>query len=114
MCKIDSASSFSWKPADYILNTVNEMLEKASAIGAGTASIARIGCDAELILVCCKLQIFLRLAQTYSPSRLEAACRRAIFYKAEYIPLIELVLKKKSDYLPLTHSTDIFGNKILS
>jgi hypothetical protein len=53
--------------------------------------------------------VFLRLAFSYSPARLESACERAFFYNQVSIPSVMNILEKKWDQLSLSSETDIDG-----
>jgi hypothetical protein len=60
-----------------------------------------------------EIQKFLGLAFRYSPTRLEAACNRAIYYDQVSIPVIVKILEKKLDMLPLSKDCDIDGQIML-
>jgi hypothetical protein len=52
---------------------------------------------------------FLKLAETYSPTRLEAASRRALFHGHSNYYTVDHILNKNLDNLPLSHYVDIEG-----
>jgi hypothetical protein len=57
----------------------------------------------------------LRVARRFSPDRLEAACRRALFYHQEInIETAEMILRQDLDQLPLDAATDITGQFLLN
>jgi hypothetical protein len=57
----------------------------------------------------------LHLARRYSPERLEAACKRALYYEQEIrIEIVETILSRQLDQLPLDAATDITGQFLLN
>lgn len=52
---------------------------------------------------------FIRLAEIYSKSRLEAASRRALYYGQANYRTVRRILKRNADNLPLRNNTDIWG-----
>lgn len=53
----------------------------------------------------------LRLADRYSTRRLEAACRRALYYGQANYRTIRRILHRGADKLPLEVGTDIWGHQ---
>ncbi len=51
----------------------------------------------------------MRLASTYDPVRLEAACRRALFYRKIDYPTVARILRDHLEALPLNPYADING-----
>lgn len=55
------------------------------------------------------------LARRYSPKRLQAACRRAIYYRKDHnFYIISRILEYQYDRLPLSPYTDIKGQFLFS
>ncbi len=54
-----------------------------------------------------------RLARLYEPERLEAACRRALFYRKTDYLTVERILRDKLDTLPLNPYADVNGQLTL-
>jgi hypothetical protein len=107
----DELEAFLANPAAYVLEQQQSLLTAATNIGPATNFIIKLNWAYELENTCCKLRWFLKLADKYSASRLEAAAKRAVFYKLESINLIKLLLEERLDALPLTNEIDFFGDK---
>ena len=58
------------------------------------------------------LQRFLTLAHRFSPQRLEAACRRALFYGVGTDRVVQHILSKGYDRLPLSPYSTIEGQPV--
>lgn len=57
----------------------------------------------------------IELAQRYSPKRLQAACRRAIYYNNDHnYSIVSLILEHQHDRLPLSPYTDMRGQFLFS
>ena len=55
----------------------------------------------------------MRLASFYDPERLEAACRRALFYKKTDYATVDRILRDHLESLPLNPYADINGQLTL-
>ena len=86
------------------------LLQEARACGPSVAQLLQIvwaGSILELVRDCREL---MELARHYSPKRLQAACRRAIYYRKDRsFYIIPQILEYEYDRLPLSPYTDIKG-----
>ncbi|PNX48052.1 MAG: hypothetical protein BV456_10210 [Thermoplasmata archaeon M8B2D] len=52
-------------------------------------------------------------SQTHLYKRIEAVCKRSVFYESFSLKTANRILIEKLDYLPLSINTDIFGQQFL-
>ena len=90
-------------------NTYSGIVKAASSFGNSTAAIAEIAWAAAQRSAEAAVYSFLRLALRYSGKRLEAACKRVLFYGFDSIDMVKTVLIQKLDLLPFDRGTDIYG-----
>jgi hypothetical protein len=83
--------------------------QHASSVGPSASIIARIAWASSIRIVESAVNSFLRLARRISPERLEAACKRVLFYGFDSIDMVKTVLMQRLDSLPLDPKTDIYG-----
>lgn len=91
------------KPAaqHYLENTPASCLDKANAIGEATYQVIKKTLSRQSTSTLRKAQAILRLAETYTPSRLEVACQRAItFDNTEYKTLQNILAQGLDKLLP--------------
>jgi len=85
------------------------ILQKAQSIGPSVTTIVESMWVEAVKNVLYDVDRFLKLAETYSPSRLEAASRRALFHGHNNYYTVDHILTKHLDSLPLSHYVDIEG-----
>jgi len=85
------------------------ILQKAQSIGPSVATIVESMWVEAVKNVLYDIRGFLKLAETYSPTRLEAASRRALFHGHSNYYTVDHILNKNLDDLPLSHYVDIEG-----
>lgn len=85
------------------------ILQKAESIGPSVTTIVESIWARAVMTALCDIERFLKLAQTYSPTRLEAASRRALFHGHSNYYTVDHILNKNLDNLPLSHYVDIEG-----
>jgi hypothetical protein len=90
-------------------DTYSEIAKTASSFGNSSATIAEIAWAVSMRTTEASIYSFLRLAHRYSGKRLEAACKRVLFYGFDSIDMVKIVLFQKLDLLPLNRKTDIYG-----
>lgn len=87
----------------------NRLLDQAADLGPfATALVQSLWTDGVLCAASQAGQLF-RLAGLYQPQRLEAACRRALFYKRTDYLTIERILTDNLESLPLSPYADVYG-----
>jgi hypothetical protein len=85
------------------------ILQKAESIGPSVATIVESMWVEAVKNVLYDVDRFLKLAETYSSTRLEAASRRALFHGHSNYYTVDYILNKNLDNLPLSHYVDIEG-----
>jgi hypothetical protein len=85
------------------------ILQKAESIGPSVTTIVESMWVEAVKNVLYDVDRFLKLAETYSPTRLEAASRRALFHGHSNYYTVNHILNKNLDDLPLSHYADIEG-----
>lgn len=90
-----------------------QLLDCASTLGPFvTALIQSIWSDGVLSITEHASRI-LRLAQFYDPESLEAACRRALFYRKTDYLTVDQILRGNLHTLPLNPYADVNGQLVL-
>jgi len=84
-------------------------LQKAQSIGPSVATIAESMWVEAVKNALYDVDRFLKLAETYSPTRLEAASGRALFHGYSNYYTVDHILNKHLDNLPLSHYVDLEG-----
>jgi hypothetical protein len=97
------------KPGHKETDMYSGIVKAASSFGNSTATIAEIAWAVALRSTEATIYSFLRLAHRYSEKKLEAACKRVLFYGFDSIDMVKTVLIQKLDLLPLDRGTDIYG-----
>lgn len=92
-----------------VADIYSRILQNASSIGPSATAMARIYWASSLRITESTIDSFLRLARRVSSARLEAACKRVLFYGLNSIDTVETVLLQRLDMLPLDPKTDIYG-----
>ena len=85
------------------------LLDKANKSGLSTSSFILDEWDSEIKKIYQRLCKFLCLAHHYSTARLEKACERAYYYEKGNRETVRMILKQGLDILPLSPTTDVFG-----
>jgi hypothetical protein len=85
------------------------ILQKAQSIGPSVTTIVESLWVRAVMGALCDIERFLKLAQTYSPTRLEAASRRAVFHGHGNYYTVHQILSKHLENLPLSDDVDIDG-----
>jgi hypothetical protein len=89
------------------------ILEEARSFGPFTAEIFKHIWLNNLHKAESEGNSLLRFGYRFKADRLEAACKRVVFYDLTSPTLVELVLFQQLDKLPLDHTTDIYGQRFL-
>lgn len=89
------------------------ILEEARSFGPFTVEISKHIWLNQLRKAESEINSLLRFGYRFSQERLEAACKRVVFYDLTSPALVELVLFERLDTLPLDHATDIYGQRFL-
>jgi len=90
---------------------IAECLEEAQGIGVSVHTLLSEFKDSPSLTHRRKAQAILRLADTYSPSRLEAACRRALTFGNVTYKCLQDILKKKLDQDDLVQEEESHQSK---
>jgi hypothetical protein len=91
----------------------HQLLDKAAAFGQfTTAFVGLLWTEAVLNTNEHAARLF-RLAEFYEPKRLDAACRRALFYRKTDYLTVERILHQNLDSLPLNPYADVNGQLTL-
>jgi len=85
------------------------ILQKAESIGPSVTTIVESMWVEAVKNALYDVDRFLKLAETYSPTRLEAASRRALFHGHSNYYTVDHILTKQLDTLPLSHYVNIEG-----
>jgi hypothetical protein len=83
---------------------------KASEIGTHTTKLVKEYWLAQLEFTYNSICDFLELKDEFTPQQIEAAARRAAFYKILSLKIVTTVLSQKLESLSLDESTNIFGD----
>lgn len=97
------------KPGRVETDTYSVIAKIASSVGKSSAAIAEIAWAVGQRSTEATIYSFLRLAHRYSGKRLEAACKRVLFYGFDSIDMVKTVLIQKLDLLPFDRKTDLYG-----
>jgi hypothetical protein len=92
-----------------VADIYSRIIQNASSIGPSATAMARINWASSLRIAESDINSFLRLARRMSPARLEAACKRVLFYGFDSIDTVKAVLLQRLDMLSLDPKTDIYG-----
>lgn len=84
---------------------------RAEKIGIETTCFILDLWDIELKRLYNRFKTILRLTKKYHYTAFEAACERANFYNQISAPALRMILKYHLYDLPLSHDTDIWGQK---
>lgn len=85
------------------------ILQKAESIGPSVTTIVESIWVHSVMNALYDVDRLLKLAETHSPTRLEAASRRALFHGQGNYYTVDHILTKHLDNLPLSHYMDIEG-----
>jgi hypothetical protein len=89
-----------------------QMLHRATKCGTSTTAMVDKIWVNHFTHTVKHLQRFLSLAHRFSPQRLEAACRRALFYSVATDKVVQHILTKGYDRLPLSPYSTIEGQPV--
>jgi hypothetical protein len=91
------------------------LIEEAQRVGPSVALLVQALWAEAVVDAAREVYQLLRLPRRYGVQRLEAACKRAAYYRRDRNHFtIEWILQKRYDELPLTHYTDIRGHFIFA
>jgi len=91
------------------------LLQEARACGPSVARLVQTVWAGSILEMFRDARELIELAQHYSPERLQAACRRAIYYRKDHnFYIISRILEYQYDELPLSPYTDIKGQFLFS
>ena len=85
------------------------ILQKAESCGPSVTTIVENIWVRAVMSALYDIERFLKLAEIHSPTRLEAASRRALFHGQGNYYTVDHILTKHLDNLPLSHYVDIDG-----
>jgi hypothetical protein len=86
------------------------VLQEARACGPWVAQLVQTVWAGSVLEMVRDFRELMELARRYSPKRLQAACRRAIYYRKDRsFHIIPRILEYQYDRLPLSPYTDIKG-----
>lgn len=100
-------------PSIYSQDYLDQFLNQTAKIGLYTKEIANQTVLNYKYQAESAIASILRIASYFSDSRMEAACKRVIFYGFHSMRMVKTVLMEKLDKLPLNHDTDIYGGRWL-
>ncbi len=87
------------------------LLEEADHVGPSVIRVVQALWADAVVEAARDVYRLLRLTRQYDAQRLEAACRRAAFYRQHSSSfVVEWILRERYDQLPLTPCTDIRGH----
>lgn len=87
----------------------SRLLEEARETGPFTAEIMKHIWLNHLNNAETEINVLFRFGYRFSIDRLEAACKRVVFYGLTSPDLVKIILFQRLDSLELDHSTDIYG-----
>ena len=90
----------------------NNIFSQAKETGCYTEYFASYIWKQQLSQTCSLLTRFLNLKR-FSSQRLEAACRRSLFYGHYSYEMVLFILKNQLDSLPLDFNSDLYGQLFL-
>lgn len=91
------------------------LLQEARACGPSVAQLVQMVWAGSILEMVRDSRELIELARRYSPKRLQAACRRAIYYRKDRsFYIIPRILEYEYDRLPLSPYTDIEGQFLFS
>ena len=90
-----------------------QLLLKCSQAGEFTTALVHSLWIEGVLSVARHAQRIFRLADTYGYERLEAACRRAMFYREPDYLTVERILQLRIENLPLDPYCDVYGQLAL-
>jgi len=90
-----------------------DQLLDAQKIGPAFEEITQTLWTQQATQISSQLKRFFRLARRYSPPRLEAACKRALYYHDTTFQTLSTILSQNLDLLPLDPRSDLYGQRWL-
>lgn len=108
-----NANKLEYMPGTVEAELFMHILEEARSFGPFTVEIFKHIWLNHLHKAESEITALMRFGYRFQHERLEAACKRVVFYDLNSPALVELVLMQQLDNLPLDHSTDIYGQRFL-
>lgn len=108
-----NAGKLEYMPGSVEAECFLRLLEEARSFGPFTVEIFKHIWLNHLHKAESEITALMRFGYRFRHERLEAACKRVVFYNANSPALVELVLMQQLDNLPLDHSTDIYGQRFM-
>ena len=90
-----------------------QLLDCASALGPFVTDLIQTLWSDGVLSITEHASRILRLAQFYDPESLEAACRRALFYRKTDYLTVDRILRENLHTLPLNPYADVNGQLVL-
>jgi hypothetical protein len=106
---IDKADELEAVPGRVEGDIFSRLLEEARDTGPFTTEIMKHIWLNHLHKAESEINLLFRFGYRFSLDRLEAACKRVIFYGLTSPDLVKTVLFSRLDSLELNHTTDIYG-----
>ena len=91
----------------------NSVLNDSAKFGPYAKLFSQHIWEASVHRTAARLKRFYSHTDKYSYCRIEAVCKRSVFYGSCSLGTANLVFIEKLDYLPLSINTDIFGQQFL-
>jgi hypothetical protein len=107
------ANKLEYMPGTVEAELFRRILEEVRSFGPFTTEIFKHIWLNHLRKAESAINSLLRFGYRFPQERFEAACKRVVFYDLASPALVELVLLERLDTLPLDHSTDIYGQRLL-
>ena len=101
------------KPGVCEADIYSRLIKDASEFGEFTVEIVKHTWLNHLFRAEAEVQGLLRYGYRLSEQRLEAACRRAVFYDQTSASMVKTILLERLDLLTLDHQTDVYGQYTL-
>lgn len=93
--------------------TKTRLMGRASDLGQSVLAFVQALWTADMRSTALHASRLIRLASAYGPARLEAACRRALFYRSGDYATVKRILENHLETLPLNPHADIYGQLAL-
>ena len=90
-----------------------QLLDCASTLGPFVTDLIQSLWTEGVLSITENASRILRLAQFYDPESLEAACRRALFYRKTDYLTVDRILRENLHTLPLNPCADVYGQLAL-
>ena len=96
-------------PGKHESEIIMELLKWGKEIGPCTACMIKRLWVSKLYETERFINSFLNLSSYFNEQRLEAACKRALFYDMTSFQIVKVILLQGLEHLALNHETDVYG-----